>query len=305
MRIHIQDKIFKSIISFLALSVLFLFCTLFIQLAHLSLPAFSHLGTSFFFTKSWNPVSGEFGILALVYGTLFSSFLALLIATPISIGSALIIVEFSSGKLSKFLGFLIEMLAAIPSIVYGLWGLFILTPWIRTSLGPFLNSQLGYFVFFQGPIFGVGMLAAGLILAIMIIPTITSISREVLKAIPKEQKEASLALGATRWEMIQLSLLKGGRQGLFAAMILGLGRALGETMAVTMVIGNRIDISPSLFAPSQTMASLIANEYAEAADPLYLSALAGVGFSLLLISFLTYSIARWIIFGLKTNTSHK
>lgn len=291
-----QDRAFKNLIKLFSCSIFILFGLLFYHLLLSAWPALSKMGFSFFFNQNWNPVTLEFGVLSFVFGTLVSSAIALLIAAPISIGSALVLVELSSGKVSRICSFLIEMLAAIPSIVYGLWGLFIVAPWVRDSLGPVLKENFGFLPFFQGPIFGVSLLTAGLILSIMIIPTITSISKEIFKTISRDQKEAALALGATRSEMIQTSLLKGTRKEIFGALILGLGRALGETMAVTMVIGNRSsDISLSLFAPSQTMASVIANEYTEATEPIHLSALAGVGFVLLLISLITFSLSYWIV----------
>jgi phosphate transport system permease protein len=192
-------------------------------------------------------------------------------------------------------GFLVQMLAAIPSVVYGLWGVFVLAPWLRVSIEPFLSKHLGFLPFFQGAPYGVGMLAAGIILAIMITPTVSSISREVFSAIPRSQREAALALGATRWEMMRIAVLRSSKAGVIGAIMLGLGRALGETMAVTMVIGNRASISASLFAPSQTMASVLANEYAEATSDIHLSALAAIGFSLFLVTFILNGLARLLV----------
>jgi len=241
----------------------------------------------------------EFGALVFIYGTVVSSFLAILLSTPVSIGVALFISELAPKKVASIIGFLVEMLAAIPSVVYGLWGIFVLAPFLRVHLQPFLGEELGFLPLFQGPPFGVGMLAAGIILAVMVTPTISSICREVFKAIPLAQREAALALGATRWESIRMGVLKNSKSGIMGAVILGLGRALGETMAVTMVIGNRNEISASLFAPAQTMASAIANEYAEASSSLHLQALTGLGLTLLIVSLSINSVARFWIW--KTN----
>jgi phosphate transport system permease protein len=233
--------------------------------------------------------------LPVIFGTIFSSLIAVLIAAPLSIGIALFLTEVASPRVGRVFGFLVEMLAAIPSVVYGLWGIFVLAPWLRTTVEPALKSSLGFLPLFQGPIYGVGMLAAGIILAIMITPTIASLSREVYNAIPQVQREAALGLGATRWEMMRLTVVKGGRAGVMGAVMLGLGRALGETMAVTMVIGNRFEISSSLFAPGTTMASIIANEYAEASSDAHLAALAEIGLVLFLITFFINAIARYVM----------
>ena len=192
----------------------------------------------------------------------------------------------------RAVGFLVEMLAAIPSVVYGLWGVFVLAPWLREHVEPFLGDTLGFLPFFTRPFYGVGMLCAGVVLAIMITPTIASIVREIFSVVPRAQREAALALGATKWEMMKLSVLRASRGGIIGAVILGMGRALGETMAVTMVIGNRAEISSSLFAPSATMSSVIANEYAEAADKLHLGALIELGLVLFFVTFVINAIAR-------------
>ena len=237
----------------------------------------------------------QFGALPVVYGTLVSSFLAVLLAAPISIGVALFLTELAPSWLARPVGFLVEMLAAIPSVVYGLWGIFVLAPLLRTTVQPALAKSLGHFPLFEGPPLGVGMMAAGVILAIMIIPTIATLSREVFLAIPAIQRENALALGATRWEMMQIAVLKTARSGILGAIILGLGRALGETMAVTMLIGNRAEISASLLAPGQTMSSLLANEYAEASGELHLSALLEVGLLLFLVTFIINALARLFV----------
>jgi phosphate transport system permease protein len=254
---------------------------------------------SFILSSEWDPVQDAYGALPVIFGTVVSSLLSLLIAFPLSVGIALFLNEIAPAKLARVTGFLVEMLAAIPSVIYGLWGIFVLLPWLRVHVQPFLISKLGFLPLFQGPAYGVGMFSAGLILSLMILPTISSIAREVFAAIPRIQRESALALGATRWEMIKLAVLKSSKGGLFGAMMLGLGRALGETMAVTMVIGNRAQIVSSLFAPAQTMASVIANEYAEATSDIHLSSLALVGLLLFLVTFVTSSIARILIWRVK------
>jgi phosphate transport system permease protein len=272
------------------------------NLLQLSVPVFKDLGLGFFKSSEWNPVSLEFGAASFIYGTVVSSFLALLLAVPVSVGVALFLNELAPRRLAAAIGFLVEMLAAIPSVIYGLWGIFVLAPWLRTDVQPWLGKYFGFMPLFQGAPYGVGMLAAGVILAIMITPTISAICREVFRAIPLGQREAALALGATRWEMMRLSVLKSARSGILGAVILGLGRAMGETMAVTMVIGNRAEISASLFAPAQTMASVIANEYAEASETKHLAALAAVGLALFFVSFLINSVARTIVWRFERQT---
>jgi phosphate transport system permease protein len=264
------------------------------------LPSIRKFGWGFAFTSTWDPVAEIFGALPVIYGTLLSSLIALLIATPLGVGAALFLTEVApiliSPRISKALSFLIEILAAIPSVVYGLWGLFVLAPLLKGWMEPLLADYLGFFgPFFSGPKYGVGMLAAGFILAIMIIPTLFSISKEIFLAVPSSLKEAALALGATRWEMMKISVLNAGKRGILGAVILGLSRALGETMAVTMVIGNSAKISASLFAPGQTMASVIANEYAEATGELHLAALAEIGLVLFFITFIVNALARIMI----------
>jgi len=254
---------------------------------------------SFVLSTDWDPVQDIYGALPVIFGTLVSSFLSLVIAFPLSLGIALFLNEIAPAKTARVVGFLVEMLAAIPSVIYGLWGIFVLVPWLRAHVQPFFISNLGFLPLFQGPAYGVGMFSAGFILSLMILPTISSIAREVFAAIPRIQRESALALGATRWEMIKLAVIKSSKGGLFGAMMLGLGRALGETMAVTMVIGNRAQIVSSLFAPAQTMASVIANEYAEATSDIHLSSLALVGFLLFLVTFLTSSVARILVWRVK------
>ncbi|MBI1860920.1 MAG: phosphate ABC transporter permease subunit PstC [Deltaproteobacteria bacterium] len=263
-------------------------------------PALYHTGLRFLYTNTWDPVGDVYGALPVVFGTLLSSFLALILSVPLSLGIALFVSELAPRRLARFVSFTVEMLAAIPSVVYGLWGIFVLAPWLRTVVEPFLGTYFGFLPFFQGPPYGVGMLAASLILAVMITPTISSIAREIFRAVPSNYREAALALGATRWEMIRLSVLSASWSGVLGAVVLGLGRALGETMAVTMVIGNRADISLSLFSPGQSMASVIANEYVEATSDIHLAALAEVGLLLFAVTFLVNSGARLIVLRLKT-----
>lgn len=262
-------------------------------------PALRQFGFNFMGSSTWDPVHEVFGAFPVIFGTIASSTLATLIAAPLSIGVALFLNELAPAWIALPLGFLVEMLAAIPSVVYGLWGIFVLAPWLRTRVEPILERFLGFIPLFQGPRYGVGMLAAGVILAIMITPTIFTLCREIFKSVPTTQREAALALGATRWEMMRVSILKTTRSGVYGAIILGLGRALGETMAVTMVIGNRAKIAASLFAPSQTMASVIANEYAEATSDLHLAALIEIGLVLYIITFIMNSLARLFVFRRK------
>lgn len=255
----------------------------------------SEFGFRFVTGREWDPVNEEFGALPFVYGTLVSSLLALSISVPISFGVAIFLSEMAPAWLRNPVSFLVELLAAVPSVVYGLWGIFALAPWMRESVEPALREHLGFLPLFQGPNQGYGMLTGGVVLAIMITPTISSVSREVLRAVPRTFREAALALGATRWETIANAVMPVARSGLVGAVILGLGRALGETMAITMLIGNRPEIVTSLFAPSYTMASVIANEFTEATEDLYLSALAQIGFLLFLVTVLLNVAARLLV----------
>jgi phosphate transport system permease protein len=293
--VHLGDKVFSKSLLVMALGVVALLFGMIFFIYLRSQLSVHHFGLKFFFSSQWDPVKENYGALPVIYGTVVSSLLAVLIATPLSIGVALFLTELVSKKVASVVGFMVEMLAAIPSVVYGLWGVFVLAPQLRTYVQPWLRDNLGFLPLFQGAPFGVGMMSAGIILAIMIIPTISSIARQVFKSIPRTQREAALALGSTRWEMMKIAVLKSSKSGLFGAVSLGLGRALGETMAVTMLIGNRAEISSSLFAPGQTMASVIANEYAEATSDLHLSALAEVGLALFMVTFVINSAARLII----------
>ncbi|HEY1793284.1 MAG TPA: phosphate ABC transporter permease subunit PstC [Opitutaceae bacterium] len=249
-------------------------------------------GAGFLTSSEWNPVDDKYGALPFIFGTLVSSLIALLIAVPLGVATALFLTELAPQWIRQPVIMAIEMLAAVPSVIFGLWGIFILIPWLRDHLFVWLKHTLGFLPLFKGPIYGVSMLAAGIIVAIMILPIVTSISREILRSVPNLQREAAFALGATRWEALRIAVLSYARRGLFGAAVLGLGRALGETMAVTMVIGNRPAISASLFAPGYTLASVIANEFAEATSDLYLNSLFELGLVLLLVTILVNGIAQ-------------
>lgn len=259
-----------------------------------SLPSLRAFGWRFLTTSVWDPVAEKFGALPYLYGTLVSSALALLFALPLGLGSAIFLAELAPPRVSDVVSFIIELLAAIPSIVFGLWGVFVLAPMLRTSVEPWLIAHLGFIPLFQGFPFGLGMLNAGIVLAVMIIPTISSLSREVLRATPGTLREAALALGATRAEAIAV-VVDTARPGILGAVILGLGRALGETMAVTMVIGNTGRISASLLAPGATLASVIANEFTEATGKLYLSALIEIALVLFIMTVIVNAIATLLV----------
>jgi len=273
-----------------------LVCAIGVVLARQSVLSVQKFGMNFWRTEIWDPVAGEFGALPFIWGTLYSSVLALLIATPIALGIAVFISELCPAVLRQPLVFITELLAAIPSIVYGLWGIFVLVPAVR-AVETSLPDAMRLLPLFSGPPLGLGMLSAALILAIMVIPFISSISREVLKSVPAAQREGAYALGATRFEAIRAALFY-ARTGIVGAVMLGFGRALGETMAVTMVIGNNPKVSVSLFAPQYTMAAVIANEFAEAADDLYLSALVEIGLVLFIITLIINSLSRLLIWSM-------
>jgi phosphate transport system permease protein len=260
-------------------------------------PALRDAGFSFLTSSRWDPVAGEFGAAPAIFGTIVTSVIALVIATPLALGVGIFLSEFAPVWLRQPVAFVVDLLAAIPSVIYGLWGIFVLVPLLREQVMPFMRDTLGLgnTPFFSGPAYGPSMLAAGLILAIMVLPYISAVTREVLLAVPRSQREAALALGATRWEVIRDAVLPYARTGIVGGMMLGLGRALGETMAVTMLIGNRHEISASLLAPGYTMASLIANEFSEATGDLHLSALMGVGFVLLVVTFIVNVLARALV----------
>ena len=258
-----------------------------------SLLSIREFGLEFWRTSVWDPVAGQFGALPFIWGTLYSSLLALLLSAPVALGIAIFLSDLSPPALRQPLIFLTELLAAIPSIVYGLWGIFVLVPLVR-RLEMSTPAWLKRFPLFEGPPLGVGLLAASLVLAVMMVPYTASVAREILKAVPAAQREGAYALGATRWEAIRMALFY-GRTGIIGAVMLGLGRALGETMAVTMLIGNNPRISLSLFAPQYTMAAVIANEFTEAADPLYLDALVEIGLVLFLITVTINALSRLLV----------
>jgi phosphate transport system permease protein len=294
-RAEYGDRLFKALLTLAAVAVPILLAFLVYELWQGARLAIAEFGVEFVTSSTWDPVAEQFGAMPLIFGTLASSFLALLIAVPLSLGVAIYLTEFAPKSVRQPVAFLIGLLAAIPSVVYGLWGIFVLIPLLRTTVFPFLRDTLGFLPLFQGPIYGPSMLAAGIILAIMVMPYIMSVGREVLLAVPNTQREAALALGATRWEAVTTAVLPYARSGIVGAVILGLGRALGETMAVTMLIGNRHEIAASLFAPGYTMAAAIANEFSEAVGDLHLSALAYVAFLLFLVTVIVNAGARLLI----------
>jgi len=288
------DRLYRMALSALAVSVFVIVALMVVEMFHGAAPALRTLGARFLVSTDWDPVAGKFGMVPYVYGTLMSSALALLLALPPSLCAAIYLAELVRPRLGSALAFVIELLASIPSIVYGIWGVFVLAPWLRNAIEPWLIAHLGFLPLFQGFPFGLGMLNAAIVLAIMISPTIVSISREILLATPGSLREAALALGATRAEAIAVTV-GAARPGIVGAVILALGRALGETMAVTMVIGNTNHLSASLLAPGATMASVIANEFTEAADPLHLSALFEIALLLFVVTLIVNGFARLLV----------
>jgi phosphate transport system permease protein len=267
--------------------------------------AIARFGPGFLIHSRWNPVTDEYGALPFIFGTFVSSILGLLFAVPLGVATALFLTELAPYRIRQPIVTVIEMLAAVPSVIFGLWGIFVLIPWLRNHLFVWLKHSLGFLPLFQGPIYGVSMLAAGIIVAIMILPIVTSVSREILRSVPDLQREAAYGLGATRWEVIRIAVLSYAGRGIFGAAILGLGRALGETMAVTMVIGNRPQISASLFAPGYTLASVIANEFAEATSDLYLNSLFEMGLVLLALTLIVNMLAQLMLRGVLGGASGK
>lgn len=294
--VNLGDTIFHASTMFFAFLVFALVFLMGYEMVHGSALSISKFGWSFLTREIWDPVRDEYGALVFIFGTVVSSALALVLALPLSLGVAVFLSELAPSWLEKPISFLVELLAAIPSIVYGLWGVFVLVPWLRISVEPLLSKNLGFLPLFRGAPYGFGMLAAGIILAIMVMPIITSISRDVLRAIPTAQREAALALGATRWETTKI-VLSDGKSGLLGATLLGLGRAVGETMAVTMVIGNRPEISASLLAPGYTMASVIANEFTEATSDMYISSLIEIALILFVVTIILNAAARLIVWS--------
>jgi phosphate transport system permease protein len=295
--VDVADRVYRAAILAFALCVPVLLLLILVEVGTAGWPALRQFGLQFLTSSAWDPVAGQFGAAPAIAGTIITSFVALALATPLALGGAIFISEFSPTWLRQPLSFFVDLLAAVPSVVYGLWGVFFLLPLLRERGMPFLRDtlHLGATPFFTGPAYGPSVLAAGLILSIMVLPYIAAVSREVLMAVPRSQREAALALGATRWETITGAVVPYARSGIIGGIILGLGRALGETMAVTMVIGNRHELSASLFAPGYTMASLIANEFSEATSDLHLSALMAVGFVLFLLTLVVNGVARWLV----------
>jgi len=289
------DQVFRVVLTLCALAIPALLLALLVMLIEGSAPAIAKFGVGFAFRSAWDPVKGDFGALPLIAGTLITSFIALLVAVPLSLGVAVYLTEFAPPVIRKPIAMIIELLAAIPSVVYGMWGIFVLLPLLQRTVFPALRDVLGFLPIFRGVIYGPSMLAASLILAIMVMPFIMSVSREVLLAVPNSQREAAMALGATRWEAVRTAIVPYARSGIIGAIILGLGRALGETMAVTMLIGNRHEIVASLFAPGYTMAAAVANEFREVQDALHGAALTYVALLLFTITVLVNALARLLI----------
>ncbi len=289
------DRIFETVLAGMAAAVLVIMGAMFIALTAAARPAIQKFGVAFLTTSTWNPVTGQFGALPFVYGTLVSSAIALALAIPLGLGVSIFLAELTPGWLRTPIGFLVELLAAIPSVVYGLWGIFVLVPWVRAVLTPPLKATLGFLPLFQGPPLGLGMLAAGLILAVMVVPFIVAVSTEVMRAVPRSQREAALSLGATVWETTRTAVIPYARSGILGAIFLALARALGETMAVTMVIGNVPQIKASLLAPAYTISAVIANEFAEATQDLYVSALIYAGLVLFIVTLVVNVIARLLV----------
>jgi phosphate transport system permease protein len=294
-RLRSGDEIAHLITLIFASSILLVTVLLAYELFHTSALPRHKFGWRFFFTRTWDPVFEDFGALPFIYGTIVTSLVSLLIAVPLGVGAAIFLAELAPPFISDALTFVIELLAAVPSVIYGLLGIFVLVPVLRSVVEPFLKSTLGFLPLFQGPMYGVGFLAAGVVLAIMIVPFILSISREVLRAVPREQREAALALGATRWEATWKVVVPYARAGITGSIFLALARALGETMAVTMVIGNDPRISSSLFAPGYSIAAVIANEFTEATGDLHVQALIELGLVLFLLTFILNGLARLLI----------
>lgn len=292
---NVGDRLFKWLTLGMGLSVGALILLVGFTLWRGAALSVHQFGTRFLTSSTWDPVQEVFGALPFIYGTLVSSLIALIIAVPLSIATAVFLTELAPPRLRQPVVSVIEMLSAVPSVIFGLWGIFVLIPWLRVHVFPWLQKLFGFLPLFQGPNYGVSMLAAGIIIAIMILPIITSVSREILRSVPDLQREAAYGLGATHWEVTRIAVLSYAKRGLFGAVVLGLGRALGETMAVTMVIGNRPEISTSLLAPGYTLASVIANEFTEATTDLDLSALFEIGLVLFGVTILTNILAQLLI----------
>jgi phosphate transport system permease protein len=289
------DEIARIITFIFAASVVLVTLLLVFELWHGSALPRHKFGFHFFATSVWDPIEGDFGALTFIYGTVVTAFVSLAIAVPLGIGAAIFLAELAPQKISDTLQFFIDLLAAVPSVIYGLLGVFIIVPLMREYIQPFLKSTLGFLPLFQGPAYGVGFLTAGIVLAIMVIPYIVSVSREVLLSVPRDQREAALALGSTRWESTWKVVVPFARSGIMGSIFLALARALGETMAVTMVIGNTPTISASLFSPGYSIAAVIANEFSEATGDLYLHSLIELGLVLFILTFVLNGLARLLI----------
>ncbi|HEY2956512.1 MAG TPA: phosphate ABC transporter permease subunit PstC [Candidatus Eisenbacteria bacterium] len=290
------DDLYHALLASLAGLVFAVVALILFETARGAAPSISAFGWKFLTSTAWDPVAERFGALPYLYGTVVSSALALALALPLGLGTAIFLAELAPPRLGNAVAFLVELLASIPSIVYGIWGVFVLAPWLRTALEPWLIAHLGFLPLFQGFPFGIGMINAGIVLAVMVSPTLISLSREILLSLPRSLRESALALGATRAESIGV-MIDAARPGLLGAAILGLGRALGETMAVTMVIGNTNRISASLLAPGATMASVIANEFTEATGTLYLSALIEIALVLFALTVVVNALARLLVYA--------
>ncbi|MDQ3087002.1 MAG: phosphate ABC transporter permease subunit PstC [Acidobacteriota bacterium] len=299
----IGDKVFRTILVIAAAIILVIVVTIIFMMVWNALPTIRNFGLGFLTGREWIPADNIFGALPFIYGTVVSSLIALVISVPISVGIAVFLVEQAPKKISTPIGFMVELLAAIPSVVYGLWGIFVLAPFVRDYLGVFLEKYFGWLPLFQGRLTGIGMLTGGIILALMITPIITAVVRDILEVVPTQQREAALALGATKWETTQI-VLGNAASGIAGAVILGLGRALGETMAITMVIGNSPQISASLFEPAYTIASVLAANFADATDEIYLSALIEMGLVLFLVTFVVNAFAKLLVMRVGSNIKH-
>jgi len=300
-----NDNIFSNLTLFFAIVMVVILVALVFILTRDAMPAINKFGFAFITNTMWNPVTDVFGALPAIYGTLVTSLVGLLIAVPISFGAAIFLVELAPNWLKGPASFVIEMLAAIPSVIIGLWGLYVLVPVVRHPIEKWLGSHLGGLPFFQGPPFGVGFLAAGLVLAIMTIPIITAVTRDAMKAVPNEQREAMYALGATRWEVINKAVLPYCRTGMVGGVILGLGRALGETMAVTMVIGNSNKLTASLFSPGTTIASTIASQFGEASTGVQTGSLIELALILFGVTLIVNVVARTLVWRMTSLKASK
>ncbi len=289
------DALFKWLTWTMAMTVVALIVLVGWTLFRGAQPSLHHFGAGFLVTSTWDPVHLQFGAWPYIFGTLYSSLIALVLAVPLGVGTAVYLTELAPIPLRQPIVSVIEMLAAVPSVIFGLWGIGVLIPFLRTHVAPWLGADFGFLPFFQGPFNGRSFLAAGIVLAIMILPIITSVSREILRSVPNLQREAAYALGATRWEVTRIAVLSYAKRGLFGAVVLALGRALGETMAVTMLIGNKAQVVLSLFAPGDTLASVIANQFIEAVADLYKSSLIEIALVLFGVTILVNLLAQLLI----------